>query len=71
MAKVKLTIDGKAITANVGTSVLTAALANDIYIPHLCHHPELPGQGVCRLCMVEIEGRGMVTACRTVVEPEM
>ncbi len=71
MNKVELTVDGKPVTANAGTSVLTAALANDIYIPHLCHHPELPGQGTCRLCMVEIEGRGMVTACRMAVEPEM
>ena len=71
MAKVELTIDGKAVAADAGTSVLTAALANDVYIPHLCHHPALPGQGACRLCMVEIEGRGMVTACRMAVEPGM
>lgn len=71
MASIKLTIDGVPVTADAGSSVLTAALANDIYIPHLCHHPDLPGQGACRLCMVEIEGQGMVTACRMPVASAM
>ena len=37
----KLTIDGQTIVAEEGMTVLDAALANDIYIPHLCHHPDL------------------------------
>jgi len=66
MNEVTLTIDGLAITAAEGTTVLRAALAGGVYIPHLCDHPDLDPVGVCRLCMVEIGGR-MVPACRTPV----
>ena len=55
---VSLTIDGKQIRAEKGTSVLEAALQNGVYIPHLCHHPDLPDIGACRLCLVECEGLG-------------
>ena len=51
-----LTIDGQQVAAAPGTTVLEAALAAGIYIPHLCHHPDLKPVGVCRLCMVEIAG---------------
>jgi formate dehydrogenase alpha subunit len=57
MSKLKLTIDGLQIMAEPGTTVLEAALANDIYIPHLCHHPDLRPVGACRLCGVEVDGR--------------
>jgi len=68
MNEVKLSIDHVAVTANAGSTILEAALANGIYIPHLCYHPDLEPVGVCRLCMVEIEGRGMTIACRAPVE---
>ncbi|MBN2475058.1 MAG: (2Fe-2S)-binding protein [Pirellulales bacterium] len=63
-----LTIDGLSITARPGTSILRAALKSGLYIPHLCDHPDLDPVGVCRLCLVEVEGRGLVLACRTPVE---
>jgi NADPH-dependent glutamate synthase beta subunit-like oxidoreductase len=53
---VSITIDGKQISVAKGMSVLEAALQNGIYIPHLCHHPDLPELGSCRLCLVECEG---------------
>jgi len=53
---VALTIDGRDIEASQEESLLEAALAAGIYIPHLCHHPNLPSIGACRLCIVEIEG---------------
>ncbi|MFC1708632.1 formate dehydrogenase subunit alpha [Candidatus Omnitrophota bacterium] len=62
---VTLTINGAKVRAPRGTTVLEVALKNDIYIPHLCHHPDLRPVSVCRLCMVEIEGRGVVTSCQT------
>lgn len=63
---VTLTIDGREVTAPAGTSVLEAALEAGIYIPHLCHHPDLPPGGVCRLCVVEVEGvPGVVASCAT------
>lgn len=66
--KVTLTIDHLKVEADNGKTVLEAALENGIYIPHLCYHPDLEPVGVCRLCLVEIEGRGLVISCKTAVE---
>ncbi len=62
--RVKLTIDDIPVEADKGAKILQAALDAGIYIPHLCYLPEadLPFGG-CRLCYVEVEGRGLVTAC--------
>ena len=68
----KFTIDGNEITAAEGTSVLEAALAGGVYIPHLCSHPDLEARGGCRLCSVEIEGQEeAVPACMTKAEEGM
>lgn len=56
MDTVTLHIDGRDMQAQKGKSILEAALAGGIYIPHLCHHPDLPSIGVCRLCIVEVDG---------------
>jgi formate dehydrogenase major subunit len=53
---IKLTIDDKTIEVQEGTTVLEAAEAAGLYIPTLCHHPQLTPYGGCRLCMVEVEG---------------
>ncbi len=45
-ASVAITVDGREIMARAGDTVLSAALAADLYIPHLCHHPNLgPARG--------------------------
>ncbi|MHC5036793.1 MAG: 2Fe-2S iron-sulfur cluster-binding protein [Planctomycetota bacterium] len=71
MEKVKLTIEGQEVSADRGVNLLQAALENGIYVPHLCYHPDLSAVGVCRLCMVEVKGRGMVVACKTPAEEGM
>jgi NADH dehydrogenase/NADH:ubiquinone oxidoreductase subunit G len=53
---ISLTIDGKAIQTKIGKTVLEAALEGGIYIPHLCHHPDLRPVGTCGVCVVEVEG---------------
>ncbi|MFC1599333.1 molybdopterin-dependent oxidoreductase, partial [Candidatus Omnitrophota bacterium] len=68
MDKIALTIDKKKIVVDKDTTILQAALQYNIYIPHLCFHPDLEPVAVCRLCIVEIEGRGLVTSCNTKVE---
>jgi NADPH-dependent glutamate synthase beta subunit-like oxidoreductase len=40
---IKLSIDGREITAAQDGTVLEAALQAGLYIPHLCHHPDLAG----------------------------
>lgn len=37
-----------------GQSLLLAAQQQGFEIPTLCHHPDLPPEGHCRLCVVEI-----------------
>jgi predicted molibdopterin-dependent oxidoreductase YjgC len=54
---ITLTIDDRSIEVEPGTTVMEAALANDIDVPRLCYHPELSVSGGCRLCIVEVEGR--------------
>ncbi len=53
---IKLTIDGKTIEVREGTTVLEAAEAAGLYVPTLCHHPQLTPYGGCRMCMVDVEG---------------
>ena len=47
-----ITIDGVRVETADNANVLEAALAAGIYIPHLCHHPDLPENGSCRMCIV-------------------
>jgi len=54
MKMVRLEIDGQAMQAEEGTTILEAATACGIRIPTLCHHDKLEPYGACRLCMVEI-----------------
>jgi len=68
VGNVTLSIDGCKITVDEKKTVLEAALDNDIFIPHLCYHPNLTAVGVCRLCMVNVEGRGTTTSCLLPVE---
>lgn len=69
---VKLTINGREITAAEGTTVLYAARDHNIYIPTLCENEAVAPYGACRLCLVEIttaKGRErLVTACLYQVE---
>jgi formate dehydrogenase (NADP+) beta subunit len=65
LKKVTLSIDTRDIETPRGTSILDAALAAEIYIPHLCHHPDLPPINACGLCVVEIEGAGNPAASCT------
>ena len=61
--KIKLTIDGKEVEVNRGTTVLEAARKLNIDIPTLCFLKEINQAGDCRMCIVEIAGRrGFVTA---------
>ena len=42
MNTVSLSIDGQPVEVAAGTTILEAAGSLDIYIPVLCHHPDLP-----------------------------
>lgn len=70
MAKIALTIDGSNVLADGGVTILEAALQNNIYIPHLCYHPDLKPAGACRLCLVEVKGK-ILPSCLAPVEEGM
>jgi NADH-quinone oxidoreductase subunit G len=68
----KCTIDGKEIEVPPGTTILKAAVENGIEIQYFCWHPDLPIDGNCRTCMVEIEKMPRVQiACNTVITDGM
>jgi formate dehydrogenase major subunit len=55
MTVVNVTVNGQKIQAQTGQTVYQAAASAGIDIPVLCHHPALPPEGACRVCLVEIE----------------
>ncbi|MTI85108.1 MAG: 2Fe-2S iron-sulfur cluster binding domain-containing protein [Firmicutes bacterium] len=62
--KVTLTIDGRDYTVPKGLTVLEAARMVDIEIPSLCYLKDINEVGVCRVCVVEIEGaRNLQASC--------
>ena len=63
---IEVSVDGSTVTVDASATVLEAASEHGLFVPHLCHDPDLEPAGVCRLCLVEVDGR-MVTACNTPV----
>ncbi|MEJ2286813.1 MAG: 2Fe-2S iron-sulfur cluster-binding protein [Desulfobacterales bacterium] len=55
MSEILVQIDGKAVKAKEGMTVLEAARSAGISIPTLCHHEKLEPFGGCRLCIVEVQ----------------
>jgi NADH-quinone oxidoreductase subunit G len=63
----KITINGLQIEAKEGQTIIQAAMDAGIEIPHYCYHPDLPIDGNCRMCLVEVEKMPKLTiACATV-----
>jgi len=72
MDEVKLIIDDREVIVPRGTTILDAARQAGIYVPSLCHHPDLKPIGSCKLCIVSIGGwPSYPTACNTVAEEGM
>ena len=69
---VALTIDGHAVSAPEGSTILSACASAGITIPTLCFLETLKPVNVCRLCVVELEGaRVLVPSCSRLVEAGM
>jgi [NiFe] hydrogenase diaphorase moiety small subunit len=69
-ANFRFTVDGVEVEASAGQSVIQACDAAGIYIPRLCHHPDLEPAGNCRVCTCTINGRN-AAACVTPAAPGM
>jgi NADH-quinone oxidoreductase subunit G/[NiFe] hydrogenase diaphorase moiety small subunit len=62
--RIEIEIDDKKISVPLGTTLLTAARQMGIHIPTLCYHDDLCIAGICRICVVEVEGhRTLEAAC--------
>ncbi len=66
-----LTMDGAAVAIEGERNLLELARKASIDIPTFCYHSDLSVYGACRLCLVDVEGRGVVASCSTAPEPGM
>lgn len=64
-------IDGRNYTVSDERNLLELIRKTNVEIPTFCYHSELSIYGACRLCVVELEGRGIVPACSTPPEDGM
>lgn len=72
MDKIKVTIDGKELTAEKGQTILQIARDNNIEIPTLCYIDEVKAYGACGLCVVEAENiPKLLRACATIASDGM
>lgn len=62
--EVTLTIDGQSVQVPAGTTILKAAKVLGETVPTICYHDHTTANGLCRLCVVEVEGaRVLSPAC--------
>ena len=62
--EITITIDGVIIQVPAGATILEAARSVGIDIPTICYHDHTTSNGVCRTCVVEVEGgRTLTAAC--------
>ena len=65
-------MDGKEITVEDGKTILDAARENGIDIPTICWHEATTANGLCRMCVVEVEGwRTLQPSCIVPAEAGM
>ena len=50
------TLDGREVSAKKGELLIAAAERAGTYIPRFCYHPRMEPVGMCRMCLVEVEG---------------
>jgi len=61
---VSVEINEKKMSVPLGTTILEACRKNQVHIPTLCYHEDLCIAGVCRVCVVEVEGmKTLQTSC--------
>jgi NADH-quinone oxidoreductase subunit G len=64
--KVTIKLDGRAVEADKGEMIISAAERAGVYIPRFCYHPRMKPVGMCRMCLVEVvgpRGAALTPAC--------
>ncbi len=70
--EITITIDGVIVQVPAGATILEAARSVGIDIPTICYHDHTTPNGVCRTCVVEVEGgRTLTAACVAQAADEM
>ena len=67
---VSITVDGRAVEAKPGELLINACEQSGSFVPHFCYHPRMSAVGMCRQCIVEVEGprgKALVVSCMTPV----
>ena len=65
MNKGWLTVNNERIPIEGEKNLLEIVRKAGIELPTFCYHSELSIYGACRLCIVEVEGRGVMASCST------
>ena len=66
---VKIKVDGIEYEVDETKGLISALKEVGVDIPHFCYHPKLPVVGMCRMCLIEIEGMPRVhIACNTQIK---
>ena len=69
---ISVKINGCEVEVEQGSTILAAAEKIGIKIPTLCYHPDLEVNGICRICVVEVNGKSTLDcACSTIAEDGM
>jgi NADH dehydrogenase/NADH:ubiquinone oxidoreductase subunit G len=72
MADLTLTIDGATVTVPEGTTILKAAAQAGRQVPTICYHDHCTANGLCRICVVEVDGvKPLLPACLSRVSEGM
>ena len=64
-------INGRQVEFSTEKNLLEVIRNANIDLPTFCYHSDLSVYGACRLCIVDIEGMGIVTSCSTIPKPGM
>jgi NADH-quinone oxidoreductase subunit G len=67
--KPKMIIDNIPVPIGDERNLLELIRKANIEIPTFCYHSELSQYGACRLCLVEVKGRGLQASCSIKPEP--
>lgn len=71
MKENQIIVDNIPVEIGAEKNLLETIRKANIEIPTFCYHSELSIYGACRLCMVDVEGRGIVASCSLKAEPGM
>jgi len=65
LRQITVTVNGRQYEGKKGETIMELCDRNNVKIPRLCHHPNLPPRASCRVCLVECDGKWLSPSCVT------